>query len=1080
MSSPLSPATAASAAGSPVPAAGQRARIEASVRRLGHLLPAQAPLREFVHHNTLHAFQHLPFAEALGEVSRLAGVRPWLGEDRCRELFQQGRVSAADLAVALRQVSGSRVDAPLLADASCRLSRGEVLQAALLSPHDHPSPARLRWRSEEMAAFERLPPDLDPAARQRLLAAAARDGDDEEAAVASLWAAAHELHAAAPTGWREAGRADPGEPSPAAAAALWQEMLGRLGREWTPCTLLAHLTGEDRRELLHETLIRHLSAHLDHGLAAWRNPARGQGFYAAWRQSAGRDWAWELDEFPGARHAIEQLPEDALQAIAGELLLLGVDESQWFACLQRLALELPGWAGMCHWREARVVAGDPPVGLADFLAVRVVLERLYGEQLVRRVWGLPLRLSVLGEYFVRRPAELWVRHACGSRQVPEEMLDLVWPHLAVSGGEGGGDDWRRLAAQLVDARRAADAVDDLQALAAWPLFSLAQRLGLCARELRDMGAAGAAALRECVGSLSADERGRVWLLAYEHHYRQQILAALVANHGRAPTLAGRAQAQFVLCMDDREEGTRRHLEEVNPAFETFGAAGFFGVPMLWQGVDDEVPTALCPIVVRPENAVHEEAPADAAAAVERHRRRRQTRLAWRERLHQGSRRGWLQAALLTVVAAPLALLGLLARTLAPGRLGRLLGNWRERYEGRPAGVLRLTAGPAEAARVASAAAPRLGFSEDEQVARVAGFLRTIGLTRDFAPLVVIVGHGSDSRNNPHLAAYDCGACSGRHGGPNARVFAAMANRPAVRASLATQGIVVGDGTHFIGAEHNTCDETFVWYDVDHIPDSHREAFAALQRDCEQAARLHAVERCRRFASAPREPSPQRAQRHLADRRQDIGQARPELGHATVAAAFVGRRTLSRGAFFDRRVFLISYDPLPDIEGRVLEATLLAAGPVGAGINLEYYFSTVNNEHFGCGSKIMHNLAGLFGVMQGASSDLRTGLPLQMVEIHEPMRLLVVVEQTLEIVTAIYQRQPPLQELIGNGWILLAAKHPETATIHLFDPASGWQPWNADPPQTMPPLPEVERSIDWFAGHREALPPALLRRPVMAR
>ncbi|MBO3717062.1 MAG: DUF2309 family protein [Candidatus Accumulibacter sp.] len=146
----------------------------------------------------------------------------------------------------------------------------------------------------------------------------------------------------------------------------------------------------------------------------------------------------------------------------------------------------------------------------------------------------------------------------------------------------------------------------------------------------------------------------------------------------------------------------------------------------------------------------------------------------------------------------------------------------------------------------------------------------------------------------------------------------------------------------------------------------------------------------------------------------------------------------------------------------------------------YYFSTVNNEHFGCGSKVMHNLAGLFGVMQGASSDLRTGLPLQMVEVHEPMRLLVIVEQTLEIVTAVYQRQPPLQELIGNGWILLAAKHPETATIHLFDPASGWQLWNADQPEPTPPLAEVERSIDWFSGHHEPLPPALLRRPVMAR
>ena len=305
----------------------------------------------------------------------------------------------------------------------------------------------------------------------------------------------------------------------------------------------------------------------------------------------------------------------------------------------------------------------------------------------------------------------------------------------------------------------------------------------------------------------------------------------------------------------------------------------------------------------------------------------------------------------------------------------------------------------------------------------------------------------------------------------------MANRPAVRAGLAEQGLPIPETTHFVGAEHNTCDESYTWYDLEHLPASHRQAFAALRRDCAQATSLHAVERCRRFASAPRHPSPAQARQHLADRCQDLAQARPELGHATVATAFVGRRTMSRRAFFDRRVFLISYDPLPDVEGRILEATLLAAGPVGAGINLEYYFSTVDNEGFGCGTKVMHNLAGLFAVMQGASSDLRTGLPLQMIEIHEPMRLLVIVEQTLELLTAIYLRQPPLQELIGNGWIVLAAKHPHTGAIHLFDTAAGWQPWHDEAAgDTTPPLPEVERSIDWFAGQREALPPALLRHP----
>jgi uncharacterized protein YbcC (UPF0753/DUF2309 family) len=122
------------------------------------------------------------------------------------------------------------------------------------------------------------------------------------------------------------------------------------------------------------------------------------------------------------------------------------------------------------------------------------------------------------------------------------------------------------------------------------------------------------------------------------------------------------------------------------------------------------------------------------------------------------------------------------------------------------------------------------------------------------------------------------------------------------------------------------------------------------------------------------------------------------------------------------------------------------------------------------------VTGLFGVLEGASSDLRTGLPKQMIEIHEPMRLLVVVEQKIDVVTAIYERQPPLQELIGNGWILVAAKDPDSSAIHRFMPDRGWIAWQ---PATEAPA-EVERSIDWFAGHRDSLPPALLTRPLATR
>jgi uncharacterized protein YbcC (UPF0753/DUF2309 family) len=209
---------------------------------------------------------------------------------------------------------------------------------------------------------------------------------------------------------------------------------------------------------------------------------------------------------------------------------------------------------------------------------------------------------------------------------------------------------------------------------------------------------------------------------------------------------------------------------------------------------------------------------------------------------------------------------------------------------------------------------------------------------------------------------------------------------------------------------------------------------------------------------------------VEERSTDFSQARPELGHATNAAAFVGRRSISRGVFFDRRVFLISYDPSQDPDGRSLEGILLTVGPVGAGINLEYYFSTVNNERFGCSTKVPHNVTGLFGVMEGTSSDLRTGLPRQMIEIHEPMRLLVVVEHKPDVLRAIYERQPPLRELIGNAWIQLATMDPDDGQISRFEVGRGFVSWKA----SVPEMPTRPSSADWYVGHCQPLSPALIR------
>lgn len=995
-----------------------RDRLAGWIEHLAHVLPAQAPIRDFVHHNTLHGFQHLPFPEALAAAHRLTGAMPYLSEGRFGEFLAEGRIHLEDLDAALDEAGVEGLGALVWR----HLARRDVLRASLCLPAAPNGAARLGWLAAERG---------DDPLLARCVALTAGDGPQ-----------------AAAEDWR------------ARAAARAAELFAMVGCQGTLHSLLAHLTGVDVFEQERTLLQRHLAAHLDLGMAAWRNPQRGEGFYAAWRASAACDIVWGIDELPDARDEIAWLPADPVDALAGELPRLVPDEALWQGYLERLALELPGWSGMFLWRDRNPARGDgTPVAMADYLAVRVILERLLVEDLTRRLCGSALDLEGLREWCTAHPARFFVCDALRSGALDEGLQERAARLVAEDADEAVWEALAEAVARDAAERRAGGAAR------ARRLHDLLAALAVPAGDAAQMDAAGAGALLACADELDGLQRGHVWLLAYERRYREGLLAALTANRGRCRQLPA-PSAQVVMCMDDREEGTRRHLEEIVPDVRTYGAAGFFGVAMAWRGLDDAKTTALCPVVVQPVHVVNEVAMPEALVAAERRQRRRRWRLAWRERIVQGTRRSPLAGPLLVLLAAPLALAALVAGALSPGGFGQAVRGWRERFDGAVATRLELTAEAPAAAPAPDA--PQAGFTDDEQALRVANFLGMIGLTADFAPLVLLLGHGSGSRNNPHLSAYDCGACSGRHGGPNARAFAAMANRPAVRQRLAERGIAIPATTWFLAAEHNTCDDSVEWYDLAAAPQAAQPAVDRLVGQLAEACRAHAAERCRRLASAPLRPSPWLAQRHVSGRAHDLSQARPELGHATNAAAVIGRRDLTRGLFLDRRVFLISYDPTLDADGSIVEGILLAAGPVGAGIALEYYFSTVDNERFGCGSKVTHNLAGRFGVMEGADSDLRTGLPLQMIEIHEAMRLLVVVEQSPATLSAIVGRQPALQELVGNGWIVVASCDPDSGALACFCPRRGWLPWAGKAI-----LPQVGRSAEWFAGQSAPLPPAIV-------
>lgn len=893
-----------------------------AIEHFAHVLPAQASIKDFVHHNTLHGFEHLKFPDAMKASHDLTGAYGYWPQDRFRQCYVDGRIVDDDIHKALLKNDSLKADSLILNKKQQSIFRQDIYRVAALFPLKKISKCQLVWQSEEAHALEKFQEDVPLTTQKSLLS---KTGKTEAETIQTLWKAcvdvlgldavllhpeemvnlapeqaekifskvashvdfvtpvdenlskpAKEQQRAQQEAWKELEALTQSKnlqektplfnlrtliktltgfnitpeitaPSqskidPFIQKQSWKkldELIGKIGDEYTLRGFLQTLTGEDIQVAIVPYLLPYIANWLDEGFARWHaDPINQKSFYHTWKASALVDESPIFNEIPDWKEHITSLPDSALDTIVAELGRMGVPQHKWGSYITRLALDLPGWSGMFYWRHEKpdyAIATDTKVhvDMLDYLAVRLVLEHLHIRKVCRNLWLIEGDLETIRGYLHQQDAELLVRYALYNEHLPEyvkssaqRLVGLTAQRESINTHQ---DEWHELAQVIWTWQQSPSAGSSLSVTStlaektvseginksksndsesssskqesiqydAWILFRLAQHLSLSAEDISQLDKSQLDTLFSCIQRMDEETAGFVLLQAYEQHYRDQVFATVAKNHGRGTWASRkqRPQAQLIFCMDDREEGLRRHLEHLNPAIETFGAAAFFGIVMNWKGLDAKESFALCPVVATPQHEIEEVADSQHLAEVEQHKKNTALRIRLRNFIHQDSHRSLLKTSILTVVYMPVALLTLAGKIFTPLKWSNSVLSLQKNFDKEVVTRIETTF---SADKKSSKDHLKHGFTVEEQSNIVEGFLQNNGLLSGFSNFVVLIGHYSNNQNNPHASAYGCGACSGKFSGPNGRAFAAMANHADVREELAKRDIKIPDDCWFVG------------------------------------------------------------------------------------------------------------------------------------------------------------------------------------------------------------------------------------------------------------------------------------------
>jgi len=1022
---------------------GQRLSIRSMIYVASEQIPFFWPMRTFIHHNPLHGMEDLPFEQAVQEGKRLLHGRVFLRRPVYQMYLQQGKVDREDLINQISQYVAKRDAIP-----------GIDLQQWLM--------ALLTETEQKVVTKHKI-----------------ASNEDIQAAVNGQ-------------SLPEGNSFTPDNIAP----HLRHELLG----DRPVYDALDALYGTEIANELDELVIKSCLDFFDEGQSVWSMPGRKRGFFKAWREVANRNIRLYLRGMDIKNVLAEDDTPEGV--IAHVMNILGIPEDRWVHYFTRELAQLHGWTGFIRWRwnaKNYYWSKTHPADLIDLVAIRLTfaLALLSERQGEHGYEDITITAPAIEDAIKNNTAETYLRYELFGKTILPGMAKHVEQTLA----RGKASKTEKVFYEYTAFKREHEANTQAERLK-----TIALRVGQL-DALRSLSADDFSYLLDSLRMFELCE-GMFWLRAMEAHAINHLLDGVNATPPEPRDKRPFVQAMFCIDTRSERIRRHLESVGDYHTYGIAGFFGvpmsFMG---LGKGSEMHLcPVLLTPKNLVLEMTVADAEDVHAVTALEKamHELKEsvfgpfvtveaigllfgfdmfgktlmpQTYNHWRKRLHKKKRSTHLlidklsreqadsilrtvQRAVITMAVEqdyglkPEQISDDMVREIRETALGRqtgatLLANARNlNKQQEQEFILRLR----DTYRINAAYTQlqmerlgRIGFSLDEQVGFVSQALHSIGLTKDFSRFVLLFGHGSTSENNPYESALDCGACGGNHGQVSARVLAQMANKKEVRRKLRAQGLIINDDAWFVGAHHNTTTDELVLYDLDHVPSTHIFYMDRLRTGLSAASHLCAQERLPSLQLEPTSQEPTAAYREIERNAMDWSQVRPEWGLSRNAYIVIGRRELTKDMSLDGRAFMHSYDYRLDPKQRLLENIITGPLVVAQWINMEHYFSTVDNEKFGSSSKVYHNVAGRFGVMTGGLSDLRTGLPSQTVlnnglPYHEPLRLIAVIESPLEHARKAVESVYAVKTLVVNDWIRLLVIDPEKQTVYTYNNGE----WDAKP------------------------------------